>query len=834
MGSRRRPELVRLGLTAMSAVALWVRSTLRRRWAATIVLALLAGLTAGIVGASLQAAGRADDAVARWGRLSRSYDLVTQACPPGVQSPRSLSFAALLAQCISPEVTARFVREVIAPRPEVEAAMTVRTLVAAVFDPSARNGWGRGGVVYAFAGDDPVGIFRHVVLVSGRYADPAAAGELVIGERAAHVLGVTVGDVISLGSWHQDSIDSASSTGAAPQTTPFDSTVVGIIRADVDLQSSGGDDLTGATFPAAFYADSGWVAAHGDNFAGYGSAAAIRLAAGVDATTFADSLQRNPQGWQVAPPGPFGFNDVSVLERSVQAERQAVLIFALIGITAGMTMVGLTLARQLRRELDDASALTALGFTRSRLILAGVLRSLVIGVLATVVAAVTIVVLSPYGPLGVAGRLEYEHPIRLDWPVLLLVGLGIPLFLGAVAAGAVVFVSSTRQRSSQRALVAPPLGPVSRTAVNFARGGSPRLAVVVGAVAVAVAVAAGVVAASFDRVIDEPVRYGAWWDVVVGDYSDRAKVQAGVDQLAGNAAVTDVGGFLAGSTNAVLDGLQVPYIAIEPEVGEPTIPVASGRAPVAKDEVALGAATAEALHKGIGDTLTLTSTGDDTFRHTVEVVGIAVLNNPVSGLSNAGTGVLMQPELAVAVTGGGVSGVVAQSLVIRFDPSANRQAAIDSVVHDFGGSTRLVGPPADLRNLQRVRFVPWMVAALIGVLALASLIHALVTLLQRHAGDLAVLAALGMTTRQRRRVGPGAGLVIIAASIVVGVPAGLVLGRWVWRVVASRVFIPSGVVMPLTSTLLVPLVAVIVTATVAAAAARWVTRRSPAAQLRTE
>ena len=438
--------------------------------------------------------------------------------------------------------------------------------------------------------------------------------------------------------------------------------------------------------------------------------------------------------------------------------------------------------------------------------------------------------LSPYGPLGVARRLEFEHPVRLDWPVLVLVGLGTPLFVAAVAAGTVLVMSNSGRRSTRPTLVAPPLGPVWRTALNFARSGSPRLAVVVGAVAIGVAVAAGVVAASFNRVIDEPARYGAWWDVAVGQYSDPEEVQAGVDQLAANPAVTDVGGFLEDSFTAVLDGMVVPYIAIEPEVGEPSIPIAIGRAPVSVDEVALGAATSESLHKGIGDSLTVTSTETDTFWRTVEVVGIAVLSNPITDSSNASTGVLMQPELASDVAGGALS----QSLVIRFDPSADRQAAIDSIVNDFGGSTRLVSPPADLRNLQRLRFVPWMVAALIGALALASFVHAIVTLLQRHSGDLAVLAALGMTARQRRHVGCGAGIVIIAVSIVVGVPAGLVVGRWVWRVVASCVFIPSGPVMPWAPTLLTPVIALAVAASIAAMAARWVTRRSPAAQLRSE
>jgi predicted lysophospholipase L1 biosynthesis ABC-type transport system permease subunit len=213
------------------------------------------------------------------------------------------------------------------------------------------------------------------------------------------------------------------------------------------------------------------------------------------------------------------------------------------------------------------------------------------------------------------------------------------------------------------------------------------------------------------------------------------------------------------------------------------------------------------------------------------VTGIVVLNNPVSSATNAGGGVLLHPDLARRLN---VGSVVAQSIIIRFAPSADRQAALESIVQGFGGSTRLPTPSSDLGNLKRLRFVPWLIAGLVGILALASLVHALVTLLQRHAGDLAVLAALGLTKRQRRRVGLAASVAIISGSIAVGVPAGLVLGRLVWRVVAHGIYIPSGPVTPWAPAVAAPLAALIVALGVAAVASRWVTRRTPAAQLRTE
>ena len=462
------------------------------------------------------------------------------------------------------------------------------------------------------------------------------------------------------------------------------------------------------------------------------------------------------------------------------------------------------------------------------------LRALVVAVMAVIVAVLTALVLSPLGPVGLAGRLEYSHPIRFDWTVLVVLALAVPMFLALVAvittmpAGRPARLHS-RGRLSRSAMG---LGPVSRAAVTFARGGSPRIAGLVGAVAVAVAVAAGTVVASFDRVYHQPVRYGAWWDVAVGQYSDPEQLQSGIQSLAQNPNVSNAAGILENSDAAMVDDLTVNYLAEVPIIGVAPAVVASGRAPGAADEVALGAGTARKLHKGIGDTVTLGSPDPKVDAHrTLRVTGIAVLNNPVSGATNAGDGILVSPETANLLNG---REQTAQSVVIKLAPTVDRKAAIESVVRDFPASARLATPQGDLANLDRLRSVPWFLAGIIAVLALASLVHALVTLLQRHTGDLAVLAALGMTRRQRRNVGVAAGLVLVGVSIAIGIPVGSGLGRSVWRVVAHRVFVPSGPVMPWGPTVAAPTVALLVSVGIAALAARWFTRRTPAAQLRAE
>src|SRR5207245_1842944 len=56
--------------------------------------------------------------------------------------------------------------------------------------------------------------------------------------------------------------------------------------------------------------------------------------------------------------------------------------------------------------------------------------------------------------------------------------------------------------------------------------------------------------------------------------------------------------------------------------------------------------------------------------------------------------------------------------------------------------------PADIRNYARVESTPRALAALLGLLAIASIGHVLVTSIRRRRRDLAVLTTLGFVRRQ--------------------------------------------------------------------------------------
>ena len=120
------------------------------------------------------------------------------------------------------------------------------------------------------------------------------------------------------------------------------------------------------------------------------------------------------------------------------------------------------------------------------------------------------------------------------------------------------------------------------------------------------------------------------------------------------------------------------------------------------------------------------------------------------------------------------------------------------------------------------------------MLAAATFVHTLVTLLARRRRDLAVLAALGMRRGERRSVGVVTAVLLVAGGALIGVPGGLVLGRWFWQQVATRISIASDPRTSWGALALGPLTAVVVALVVAVFVSRRNTRGSAASLIRVE
>jgi ABC-type antimicrobial peptide transport system permease subunit len=104
-------------------------------------------------------------------------------------------------------------------------------------------------------------------------------------------------------------------------------------------------------------------------------------------------------------------------------------------------------------------------------------------------------------------------------------------------------------------------------------------------------------------------------------------------------------------------------------------------------------------------------------------------------------------------------------------------------------------------------------AGTVLVLAAGTLVHALAVALRRRRREVALLKALGFDRSAIGRTVLLQAVSLAALGVVVGVPLGLVLGRWAWRLAARTVGVLSGPVTPVT----VPMTVVVVLLAAAAA-----------------
>ena len=100
--------------------------------------------------------------------------------------------------------------------------------------------------------------------------------------------------------------------------------------------------------------------------------------------------------------------------------------------------------------------------------------------------------------------------------------------------------------------------------------------------------------------------------------------------------------------------------------------------------------------------------------------------------------------------------------------------------------------PDEFDRLAEVRSLPWLLAALLGVLAIATMTSMLIVTVRRQRRDLAVLRAVGIAGGGVRRIVSVQALVVSAMGVVVGVPLGIVIGRVAWMSVARGLGAAAG------------------------------------------
>ena len=342
---------------------------------------------------------------------------------------------------------------------------------------------------------------------------------------------------------------------------------------------------------------------------------------------------------------------------------------------------------------------------------------------------------------------------------------------------------------------------------------------------VAVIAGAAVVVVSLHDLVHHPARYGAPWDATVS--KDQDDPTAMLAALRRNQQVEEAG--VIYEQDARIADTDVSAFAVRSLKGADDASwqtITEGRAPERDDEAALGARTMHDLRVGIGDSMALELPNLPSARR-LTIVGRAVFNDGSS--ADAGAGVLVRPPLF----GSDDTGELVDGVAVRLRPGATVDGALGPL-EQTGASWFAPTPPASVRNLQRIHWLPWALAAAVALLAAAALAHALLLSARANRGDLAVLRSLGFTRRQVRSATSWEAATLALGALVVGVPLGLLLGMAGWRALDRRIGLDAPAAVPPMVLVYVPAGVIVIALVLSVWPGRRAAELSPALALRTE
>jgi len=301
-------------------------------------------------------------------------------------------------------------------------------------------------------------------------------------------------------------------------------------------------------------------------------------------------------------------------------------------------------------------------------------------------------------------------------------------------------------------------------------------------IGVSALVAAVVFSSSLSNLVATPSLYGVRWDAIVsstnGEGSSLAKAGPALASDGDIEAVSEgyTGVPLASGRHALsgeaIDTLRGPSL-------QPTR--LTGRLPVTDDEIALGTLDLDQLHVKVGDTIPLVVAGLSRPRQ-YRVVGTAVFPDLDDRLE-LGHGVALTTGALRSAVGAALP--APDAIVVRFRPGIDRRAAVarlDRAVGRQAPDLNAAAPqqPVDLVNFGRVQYLPLLIGGLLAVLAVGTLLHLLLTSMRARRADLAILKVLGFVPRQLRRTIAWQANTIATLALVIGLPLGVILGRWLW------------------------------------------------------
>lgn len=783
----------------MSAVWLWGRRLLGRRWRSVIGLSLLVALAGGVAMAAIIGAQRSTVVVAETLHERRQPDVLSIPARPGFDwSP-------------------------IVALPYVEA---YGFFASGGFCIDETGGLGPPDALCTLppAGGGMYDTIMRIDAVEGRI--PTGPQEIAINRLAQQKYGWRIGDRLHVSGVAPGRLDAYWNRVEGTSRTwgpTIEVTVVGIFAGDDAWRV-----ITAGVGGPGFAPSTSFLTTYGDRF-DYRVDAFLRLRGGD-----ADVPRLHEDVGRIVGDDTIPITNVHDakrrLERITTVEAVALVLFAVALLAAMFLLVGQALFRLVRAGAGGVPAVRAMGMAPAAVVVSLAVPGLAVAGLGTLGALGLALALSPQVPIGMARTFELHPGVKVELPVLFAGAAALVAFtaLVALAAAFLAVRELTAARDADSPRIGHPVGllpvPVTvalgvRFALERRSGGGPasgRVALVGAVVGVLGVVAACTVMAGIEDVIAHPERGGQTWDLQF-DRGLPDQVITGDPDIAGATELYQA--------EVALGGRNVWTYSARP-IGTPTeLVVVSGRLPDAPDEIALGPATAARLNLRVGDQVPAGLQGN----RPVRVVGTMFLHE-YSGYNAYDEGCLVTPAGLERL---GPTGNEHWFYLIDVREGADPGAVRDRLVQ-AGGLPWPWAPPAGVEMLNRMRGLPVLLAGLLAVLGVGTVGHALVSSVRRRRRDIAILRALGLSRRQVRTVIMWQATTLAAVAVVFGVPLGTLAGLVAWRWIATSM--PLIYVPPLAglATVLVVLATVIAVHAMAVWPARAAGRARPARMLRAE
>jgi len=854
-------------VTRSAARLAWyrVRVTIRRRMGGYLALAVLVGLIGGVALASVTAARRTESSYPDYLASTNPSSLIIQ---PNTNLNVS---SAAQANRIYLDLLSR-----LRHLPHVRGLATADAVNATMLTP----GGGYGPVLFTQVQlvTSRDGMFtrqdRLTVIAGHRAVHP---DQVVATTRAAAVLHLHVGSRLRLGVWAQAG---PRQMGLPPIYRKLDLTVTGIgvvsnqiVQDDIDTSRTGfliGTPALDREFMPC---------CTGTSYIGLRLAGGSRYDAAIDqdyvnlaTSIFGAGSSQLLQLLQV-------YNASAIeaeAQRAIYPEAIALGVFGLIAGLAALIIGVQAVSRQLRAASDDAAMLRALGAGPAATTADGVLGVLAAVVAGALLAVAVAVALSPFSLFGPVRQAEPGRGIYLDTVVL---GLGALALAGVLGGVAVVIgyrqaphrVAARPQPADRgsalvRAGLGANLGASGVAGLRFAlepgrgRTAVPVRSVLAGAVLAMTVVAATLTfGASLSYLIARPALYG--WNFNYALYSTDGWGPFPAAQVT---PILHRDKLIAASTGVYfltvqIDGQTVPAILspVRPAIGPQVL---SGRGLGGPGDVVLGPATLAALHKKVGDKITV-RLGPVIRGETLTISGTAALpalGDTLGVHPSLSTGAIL-PVSAVSAAAldeeGPESGP--NAILVRLRPGVSQAAGLRSLQRITDDYNRVVhsprtiaeaGPsalelvanvlpvqrPAEIVNYKSMGTMPVILAGGVAAGAVAGLGLALVASVRRRRRDLALLKTLGFTRPQLAATVAWQSTVVAVIGVVVGIPLGIAIGRWLWIAFARELSAVPDPVVPAASVALAALAALVLANLVAALPGRSAARTPAALLLRAE